>query len=487
MSFLRQFLIYGLSGAASRLAAVLLVPLYTRTLSVTDYGALELLLAIYALIVIFAGMQVESAVARDYYTAQARGELGALRWNALYLAFAGTLIAGSALLVALTCGALPAAFDAPTLGLLLLLTMTTQVFGVQLVVLRFGANALTFALISFCDLALCAAFSVVYIVGLQMGVHGALFGVLSGKLACIALAWRWTYGMSRPIMPRRGQIRPMLEYGVPAIPAVLVNWAQNAGSRVLLAAALTLNDVAIAAIAVKVAAIYGFLIASFRLAWEPFSIAKLESLNEDPDVYNRALEWYVTTMFIACGATSLLAPYVVRLLAPPAYAAAGQLAVFFLFSQFWIGVTNVLVVGIHGARRTGQLLPVYGLGALVNAGALLALAPLIGVASAGLAAVAGSVATALLALHYSNRHLASKFNWRLIVWCLIGTGTFALIDYAVIRERISASGSSPAATNAIAVLALLLLTAVMVTQSIPRSRQRAMLGYLSQLLPRNRP
>src|SRR5579864_5315071 len=99
MSFIRQFFIYGLSGAASRLAAVVLVPLYTRTLPVTDYGQLELLLAIHALIVIFAGMQIESAVARDYFDCHAAGQAKALVWSAVLLTLGGTLAASAGLIL----------------------------------------------------------------------------------------------------------------------------------------------------------------------------------------------------------------------------------------------------------------------------------------------------------------------------------------------------------------------------------------------------
>jgi O-antigen/teichoic acid export membrane protein len=54
---------------ASRLAAVVLVPLYTRTLSITDYGRLELLLALHALVVILSGLQTESSIAREFFEA----------------------------------------------------------------------------------------------------------------------------------------------------------------------------------------------------------------------------------------------------------------------------------------------------------------------------------------------------------------------------------------------------------------------------------
>lgn len=489
MSFFRQFLVYGIGGAASRLAAVVLVPLYTRTLSISDYGRLEVLLAVHALIVILAGMQIESAVARDYYDAKATGKARALAWAALLLTVAGSAALALPLFAAWQFGWLPASFDGQTVGLLMALTLPAQLFGIQLVMLRFEGSSLTYATLSFCDLALCALFSVCYIVVLQFGVAGALWGVLTGKLVTVALAWSRTFGKAWQPRLDRTLLAQMLAYGIPLVPAVLIGWIQNAGSRLLLAFALTLNDVAIASIAIKVAAIYGFVVYSFRLAWEPFSMAKLSTVADDPQVYNRALEWYVMTMFLTCGVAVLLAPYIVRVLAPPGYSTAGSLSILFLFGQFWVGIINVLVVGIHGARRTSRLLPIFGYGALINVALLFALAPLIGVSAAGVGFLAGSMLSAGIARHYSNKHFDTRFSLRLLTWTALATTLFSVIWHSVtvaFRGATASLGPALALFGSGACLVAALL-AIIVSQSLERGRTAAMWAALAgELRSRNR-
>jgi O-antigen/teichoic acid export membrane protein len=431
MSFVRQFFIYGVGGAATRLAAVLLVPLYTRTLSVPQYGELEVLLAVHALLLILAGMQLESSVARDFYDARLRRESGDLIWTALWLTLAGTVVISIAATCAWLLGWLPVSFTPRAIALLLALTFPAQLFGVQLVILRFAGRPLWFAVVSFCDLAISAAISAWFIVGLHSGVIGALAGMLLGKSVGVAAVWPATFGRFVRIRGYRALARRALSYGIPSIPAVLIAWLQNAGSRLLLAIALTLSDVAIGGVAIKVAAIYSFIVYSFRLAWEPYSIAKLGALDTDPRVYRRTLEWYVATMFLAAGVAALMSPQIVRILAPPAYAAAGPIATLFLLGQFWVGMTNVLVIGIHGARRTSLLLPVYGSGALIYGAILFGLAPFMGVAASGLGFFLGTISSAFLARHYSNKHFNTGFTLRIMCWTSIASIGFAAAWYGL--------------------------------------------------------
>lgn len=424
MGLARDFLIYGVAGAASRLAAVVLVPLYTRALSVDAYGELEVLLSIHALLVILSGMQSESAVARDYFAAKDEGRLKELIWGALVATFGGT---GLVSVVTLSAGAVgwlpPRAVE--SLPLLLPMTLLAQLLGVQMVLLRFAGAPVLFAILSFVDLALCALLSAWFIVGFGLGVTGALGGLLASKAVCVLLAWGSTFGCPPAAALATARLRSMLSYAVPSIPAVLLNWLQNAGNRVLLAATLTLSDVAIAGVATKVAALYGFVIYSFRLAWEPYGLAKLPTLAEDPGVFNRALQWYAISMLAAGGLVTVASPTIVGLLAPATYAAGGQLAAFFVAGQFWTGAISILSIGIHGARITGKLFHVYCLGALINTLVLYLLGRAFGVTVAGVAFLAGSVASALLANYFSERHYRTGFSWKLLLWSLLASVLFA--------------------------------------------------------------
>src|SRR5690348_16290605 len=107
MAFARDLLIYGIGGAASRLAAIVLVPLYTRALPVEAYGRLELLLALLALGVLIVGLQGESALARDLHQARAEGWDGRLVAASLVMVAMGTVALAVLALAVLASGTVP--------------------------------------------------------------------------------------------------------------------------------------------------------------------------------------------------------------------------------------------------------------------------------------------------------------------------------------------------------------------------------------------
>lgn len=428
MRLVRQFLVYGVSGALSRLAAIVLVPLYTRALSMEDYGQLEVLLALHALAVLLVGMQSESAVARDYFEARESGSLGRLAWSSVAITMAGTCL----LLLAIGAGSLLGWLPedlAEYVPWLLAMTIPAQLLGIQLVFLRFAGKPVVFATLSFLDLALSAAFSAILILGFGLGVTGALAGVALGKVTCMLLAWPRTFGMPVDVRQSPTMIRGMLAYALPTMPAVLLNWLQTIGSRVLLAIFLTLTDVALASIAIKVAALYGFLIYAFRLVWEPYSFERLHAAGADSLTFNQALRLYFVLMLFVAGVATLVSPVLVAILAPPVYDSATALTGFFILGQFWTGAIAILAIGIHGARITSRLTYVYGIGAVLNVLLLMLLSGIIGVTAAAVGFLLSSIASALLAAYFSEKHFRTGFDRRLIAMGVGGTAVFLTFWY----------------------------------------------------------
>src|SRR5206468_9064455 len=93
----RHSLVYGIGGLVSRILAVLLLPLYTHYLTRADYGAIETLIALTAVLVIVLRAGISSAFFRYYFDANTDAErvtvVRTSLWFTMTTATAG-LIAG---------------------------------------------------------------------------------------------------------------------------------------------------------------------------------------------------------------------------------------------------------------------------------------------------------------------------------------------------------------------------------------------------------
>src|SRR6476646_6429414 len=66
--------IYGLGGLVARILAVLLLPLYTRYLTTSDYGAIETLIALTTVLAVLLRLGTQSAFFRFYFDSPEREE-----------------------------------------------------------------------------------------------------------------------------------------------------------------------------------------------------------------------------------------------------------------------------------------------------------------------------------------------------------------------------------------------------------------------------
>jgi O-antigen/teichoic acid export membrane protein len=431
---IKLFFIYGVLGSLSRVAGILLIPLYTRTLSIEDYGALDVLISLNALFVILAGLQTESAVMREYQDARTRGLIPALVWSAVQVTVAGVVLLALGLIALVMTGVSLPSMDAETIGYLMVLTLLTQLMGVQMVFLRFSGRPIAFAILSMVDILLAAGFSLVFVVMLDLGVVGALMGLVCGKLVLVAGFWGITFKWMPTPFVDRSMIRRLVLFGAPSVPAVVAGWFQNVGNRPLLAVTLPLVDVALTGVAVKVAAVYGIVVFSFRLAWEPFAIGRLDEPEETRGVFNHTVELYVATMFPIAGFAALVAPYMVRILAPASFATASELSVPFILGQFWLGLANMLSIGVLGARIPSRLIVIQMAGVAVSVALIFGLAKLIGPVAAGIGFLLGNMAMAIVAKYYSDKYYATRFNASLLASAAIGSLFLSLGGHWLLAE-----------------------------------------------------
>ena len=65
--FFKDFFIYGVASIMGKLAAILLIPVYTGVLTKEEYGAMALIVSCKGIIDLFSNLNIHSGIIRDYY------------------------------------------------------------------------------------------------------------------------------------------------------------------------------------------------------------------------------------------------------------------------------------------------------------------------------------------------------------------------------------------------------------------------------------
>jgi O-antigen/teichoic acid export membrane protein len=410
----RHSAIYGLGGLISRILAVFLLPLYTAYLEPRDLGKVGVLLALNAVLVTVLRGGVQSAFFRFYFDAEdAAAKLRVVRtsfWFTMTMATVG--LVGGWLLAPWIAEALSLGDDvwlvrAQFVGL------WAQMNYEQLTALfRVEEKSVQFLYASLANIAITIGATIVLVVALDEGALGVIAGNFTGTL-CVYLALLAYRREQLGLEFDRGLFHAMERFGLPLVPSALALIALNFSDRFFIAHLSTLSEVGQYELGVRIASAMVLLLTAFRTAWPAFAYS-IRDEDAAKRTYGFVLTYLVTAACWIATALGLLAPWIVRLLAPsnadfwPGERVVAPLA----FASALFAGYIVVSIGVGRARRTGFNWVIAGTAALVDIGMNVALVPRYGMEGAAAAAVTAFAVLFLGMAAWSQRVYPVPYQWR---------------------------------------------------------------------------
>ncbi len=413
MSYLRRLATtgaaYTASSIGSKVFAVFLLPLYTRYLTPSDYGAAEVMMAsvIAASIVIRLGM-IE-AILRFYYrddvdrrAALATG-FASLFWTSTVAALVALAFAGP------ISTALLGHEDAGLARLAILGLWTLTLWEYVLTLLRLAERARTFFAITIANVALTIPVTIWLVVLEKEGANGLLAATYSTAIPFIL--WRlWAERRSLGLVPDRSLLRSMTRFGLPTMPAELSIYSLSFIDRIVLVRRASLAEAGLYALAVKFAQGMNVLARGFQLAWPPLAYSIADD-DEARGVYALVFTWFAALCAFFVTGLWLYSRWIVRLLAAPdffrAHEAIGLLSTGVALYALYL----VQVVILGRTNRTELSFPATVVGTVLNVVLNLLLVPSHGIVGAGIALVASYLAILVITYVLTHRVFAVPYEW----------------------------------------------------------------------------
>ena len=440
--------------AASLLAALLALftlPLYTRFLSEADFGYAETILTLVILASILLRFGLGEAFVRYWHSAggpEARRRLARTTTGFVLVGTTVALVAG--ILLAGPLSELVLGTRNPTLmacGVLGIWTFTN--LEVAYSILRVDERRRAYLVASATNVLLTVALTVTLVVFLDEGARGYVLGNYAAS--GVVLVGLWLFVVREHLgLPRGGPaLGGLLRFGAPTVPADAAVFLLNVIDRAWLLRAESPEAAGLYSVAIKLATAVIILVRGFQLAWPPLAYS-ITSARDARVLYARVTTAFVGAAALIVAGFTLLGPWVVRLLAAPAFFPAHTALPWLALGWALYGLYLVLVTIAGRAEVTVRTLPSAALGLAVNVGLLVLLVGPLGIDGAAIALCASYVAMLALLFVLTRRAFTVPFQWRRLVPIVGISGAVAVAG----EMLLPAAGAAGLITRLLALLAI---------------------------------
>jgi len=424
--------IYGLGGLVSRILAVLLLPLYTRYLSPSDYGTVETLIALTTVLGILLRLGITSAFFRFYFdsadTAQRRLVLRTSFWFTMGMATIG-LAAGLALSGEISNALFGSSDDAELVAAAFVGLWAGMNYEQLTALFRVEERSVAFVTASLANILLTIGATLVLVIALEQGPLGVIVGNFTGTL----LVYAALVGYRREqlgLQFDRGLLREMNRFGTPLVPTALFLWTTNFSDRIFLVKLADTAEVGLYSVGVRIASAMVLLLTAFRTAWPAFAYS-IEDDREARRTYAFVLTYLVLlTSWVATG-LALLSPWLVDWIAAPSFASSSRVVGPLAFSVVAFAGYIVVAIGVGRARRTQFNWVVTGAAAAVNVTLNLILIPPYGMMGAAVATIAAYGTMFAGMAWWAQRIYPVPYQWRRVL-----TAGFTAVALAVLGKLV---------------------------------------------------
>jgi O-antigen/teichoic acid export membrane protein len=419
---------YQVADVVSKFIAVLLLPVYTRYITPSGYGVVELLANGVIFVSIVVRFGIIEAFLRFYFTDEDADRRDALARRAVrFLLLTSTLTAIVLAALAGPLSKLILGYRAVPIFLIAVLglwafTNLELAYGL----LRVEERIRTYAVASLVNVLMTIAFSLVLVVGLHKGARGLLLGNYAASTIVLLGLW-WTMRHRLRPRPHTGErLRSLLRFGLPTMPAEISVYALSIVDRYYIYHARSPSQAGLYSIAVKLAGGVAFIVRAFQYAWPPLAYSVTDD-EEAARLYGLVTTYYVLISGVAVAGLALFGRWIVRILTAPAYYDSYTALTWVGLGWAMYGLWVVFLVIAGRAKVTTRNLPAALAGLVANIVLIVVLVPPLGIAGAGLA-LCGAYVVMLGVMHMLTRDAFTVgFEWRRLAHIVLVVGGLAAL------------------------------------------------------------
>ncbi|MEM7125477.1 MAG: oligosaccharide flippase family protein [Chloroflexota bacterium] len=318
----KDFFVYGLMAGLSRLTGFFLLPIFTRAFSVDQYGTIDIVVTLTALLSIVASLSFPSAVQRYFFTLDTDQDRASLVSTLVVVAAifgCGLLALGILLSRAISNILLGSPEGAIYIVLGFLAAAFTAISRILQIVLRMERRIVRFNLLSLFYSLSYAGLALFFVFGQGTGLIGVFLASVLAAAIQLFVTILWTHQFFTTKLSLQ-KLRRSFRYSLPLLPAVMVHWVNEQSNRLVLLTYLGLGSVGIFSAGARLALLIRLPVSIFQQAWGPYGMTVINLPDKERKQFYRQVLNYYSGLFVCLGLVLVsIAPEAFRLMVPPEY------------------------------------------------------------------------------------------------------------------------------------------------------------------------
>ena len=425
--FFKDFMIYGLASVIGKIAAVLLIPVYTSILTKEEYGAIALLTSCKGIIDIISNLNIHSGIARDYY------EEGIDRKRLVSTGFISILSLAFSILVFLLL-----TYKFWTGTVLGLNEKYYLAFVVMLCTIPSGSLQSYFAILkkkkkkpilysigTLLHLIIQVGISILGIVVLRKGIVSVFIATLAAELFSIFF---YAYINREYISCQfdKSYLKKALLFSIPTLPAILAGWIDNSFGQIFIGKYISMENLGVYSLALQLSSVFSLVGIALNNVWSPYVYENYKKESFQLGIKKIFSLFALLLIFISC-TLSLFSNEFILLLSNRDYIEASKYVPILCVPMSFYLLFPFASSGISISRDTKYISISYMIGSTLNLIVLFMLIEFLGIYAILLGLVMSRVVTYMMLYNVSEK----KIKYQLPNYLLLSLLFVVLLCYMI--------------------------------------------------------
>ena len=411
----------------------LLLPLYTRYLDTSAYGALAMLNLLGVLFIPIGTLGMANATFRHFNLSKDQ----TVREEVFGTALVSIAIWSTVLFVIgqLTAGRLTQIFVSepaylPLVRLTLWSSFAACLSRAAQVMMRADRRAKLLASINLGKIVLSVLITVWLVIFLERGVAGVVIALLAADVVVLPIFLVLTLKRFRP-RPRWKRWRQMASYGLPFVPHQLQAIGITAFGVYMVRFLLSLDEAGVYNVAVRFSAPAALIVTAIQTAWIPFKFQIHAEDDAPADFFSTAMTYYVFLICFLWVGIAAWGPELVRLMTAEAFHGAAAVTPLVAAIPIARGIYFMAGSGFEMSNDT-RVIPIVSFAGLVVVvgGAFLSI-PHLGSYGAAIATICGWVMMAFVIYYLAQLRFKVHYDWKTVCALLLSATSIAVMSLLI--------------------------------------------------------